>query len=95
MALIQYYGKSRAIHYADISSVYMITFCLCVYALICVCGILFIFFPILLSMNCHSDYDTIDGRIAGNRRPYPDIFQRSIKSPRVLELCLTLFVVET
>ena len=28
-----------------------------------------------LSMNCQSDYGTIDGRIAGNRRP--DIFQRS------------------
>ena len=42
----------------------------------------------------HSDYDTIDGRIAGNRRPYPDIFQRSIKSSRVHELCQTHFVLE-
>ena len=42
----------------------------------------------------HSDYDTIDGRIAGNRRPYPDIFQRSIKSTRVHVLCQTHFVVE-
>ena len=42
----------------------------------------------------HSDYDTIDGHIAGNRRPYPDIFQRSIKPPRVHELCQTHFVVK-
>ena len=42
----------------------------------------------------HSDYDTIDGRTAGNRRPYRDIFQRSIKSPSVYELCQTHFVVE-
>ena len=42
----------------------------------------------------HSDYDTIDGRIAGNRRPYHDTFKRSIKSPRVHELCQTHFVVE-
>ena len=65
----------------------------CEHALICTCGI-FIFSPILLSINCHSDYDTIDGRIAGNRDPYPDIFQSSIKSPRVHELCKTHFVVE-
>ena len=50
---------------------------------------------ILLSMNCHSNYDNIDGGIAGNRRPYPDIFQRAIKSSRVHELCQTHFVVET
>ena len=42
----------------------------------------------------HSDYDTIDGRIAGNRHPYPDIFQRSIKSPGMHELCQTHFLVE-
>ena len=48
---------------------------LCAHALICVCGT-FIFSPILLSMNCHSD-----GRSAGNRRPYPDVFQRSINLP--------------
>ena len=56
--------------------------------------VLFYIFSILLSMNCHSDYNTIDGRIAGSRRPYPDIFQRSIKSPRVHELCRTYFVVQ-
>ena len=44
-------------------------------------------FPILLSMNCHSDYNTSDSRMAGNRRPYPDIFQRSRKSLKVHELC--------
>ena len=54
----------------------------------------FIFSRILLSMNYHSDYNTIDGRIAGNRRPYLDIFQKSIKSTRVHELCQTHFVVE-
>ena len=37
----------------------------CVHALICICGI-FIFSPILLSMTRHSDYDTIEGCIAGN-----------------------------
>ena len=42
----------------------------------------------------HSDYDSINGRITGNRRPYPDIFQRSIKYPRVHELCQTHFIVE-
>ena len=52
---------------------------MCVHALICIYGI-FIFSLILLSMNCHPDYDTIDGRIAGNRHPYPDSFQSSIKS---------------
>ena len=42
-------------------------------------------------------YDTIDGRIAGNRRPYTDVFQRFINLP----VCMndakhTLkFVVET
>ena len=56
--------------------------------------VFFTFSPILLLMNCHSDYDTIDGRIAGNRRPYPDIFQFSINSPRVHDLCQTHFVVE-
>ena len=40
-----------------------------------------------MSMNCNSNYITVDGR--GNRRQYPDIFQRSIKSPRVHELCQT------
>ena len=65
----------------------------CVHALICICGI-FIFSPILLSMNCHSDYDTIEGRNAGNRHPYPDIFQSTIKFPKVHELCQTHFVVE-
>ena len=54
--------------------------------------VLFIFSPILLSMNCHSDCDTIDDRIAGNRRPYPGIFQRFIKSPRVYELCQPHFL---
>ena len=54
----------------------------------------FICSPILLSMNFHSDYNTIDGRIASNRRPYPDIFQRSMKYHRVHELCQTHFVVE-
>ena len=73
----------------------MITFYLCVYMCLYASVVLFIFSPILLSMNCHSDYDTIDDRIAGNRRPDPDIFQRSIKSPRVHELCHTHFVVET
>ena len=63
------------------------------HALICICGI-FVFSPILLSINCHSDYDTIDGRIIGNRHPYPNIFQSSIKSPRVHELCETHFFVE-
>ena len=72
----------------------MITFHLYVYMRSFAFVVLFIFSLTLLSMNCHSD-DTIDGRIAGNRRPYPDIFQRSIKSPSVLELCQTHFVVET
>ena len=54
--------------------------------------VLFIFSSILLSMNCHTDYDPIDGRIAGNRRPYPDIFQRSIKSPKTYKLYQTHYV---
>ena len=45
-------------------------------------------------MNYYSDYDTIDGRIAGNRHPYPDIFQMS-KNPRKHELCQAHFVIET
>ena len=65
----------------------------CVYAFICTCGTLYMF-PILLPMNRHSEYNTSDGRIAGNRRPYPDIIQRSIKSSRVHELCQTHFVVK-
>ena len=56
--------------------------------------VLFIFSPILLLMNCHSEYNTIGGRTSGNRRLYPDIFQRSIKSPKVHELCQTHFVVD-
>ena len=83
---------------ADTSLVYVITF-ICV----CTCAYIHLWYfsyftppplpPILLSTNCHSDYDTIDGRIAGIRRPYLDNFQRSIKSPRVQELCQTHFVV--
>ena len=72
----------------------MITFYLYVYMRLYASVVLFIFSPILLLMNCHSDYDTIDGRIAGNRRPYPDIFQRPIKSPSMHELYQTHFVVE-
>ena len=70
----------------------MITFYLCVYMRVYASLELFIFSSILLSMNCHSDYDPIDGRIAGNRRPYPDIFHRSMKSPRTYELYLTHYV---
>ena len=88
MVLIQCHGKSRAAQ--DTSLVHMITFYLCVYM-----RLHFIFFPILLSMNFHADYDTIDVSIAGNRRPCPDIFQRFIISPRVHGLCQTHFVVET
>ena len=73
----------------------MITFYLCVYMRLYASVVLFfIFSPILLSVNCHSDNDTIEGRIAGNRRSYHDIFQRFIKSSRVHELCQTHFVVE-
>ena len=61
LGLIQCYGKSRAIQCRYISCIH--------YAFICVCGTVYIF---LVSINCHSDYNTIDGRIAGNRRPYPD-----------------------
>ena len=68
---------NRERYNADTSEEYMITFLfVCVQALICIFGI-FIFSPILLSMNGHSDYDTIDGRIAGNRHPYPDFFKLS------------------
>ena len=35
----------------------------CVYAFICIC-VTFYIFPILLPMNCHSDYESIDGCIA-------------------------------
>ena len=43
----------------------------CVHAFIGICGTFYIF-PILLSPKCHSDYNTIDGRIAANRRSYPE-----------------------
>ena len=87
--------ENRGRHNADTSYVYMITFYLCVYMRLYASVVLFLIFsPILLSMNCHSDYNTIDGRIAGNRRPYSDIFQSSIKSPREHEFCQTHFVVE-
>ena len=85
---------NRGRYNADISLVYMNTFYLCVYMHLYASVVLFIFSPILLSMNYRSDYNFIDGRIAGNRRPFPDIFQRSIKSQRVHELCQTYFVVE-
>ena len=69
MGLIQCRGQYNA----DTSYVLpSICVCKCVYMFLWY----FYFFPILLSMNCHSDYNTIDGRIAGNRRPYPDIFSK-------------------
>ena len=105
MVVIQCHGESRAIQCRYIISIYdyllfmcvhaLICICMCVHALTCICSTFFIFSPILLSVNCHSDYDTIEGRIAGNGYSYHDIFQRFIKSPRVHELCQTHFVVET
>ena len=63
---------------------------------VCTCAYMHLWYfyisPIRLSMNCHSDNDTIDGRIAGNRHPYPDIFQSSIKSARAHELSQKHFV---
>ena len=60
----------------------MITFHLCVYMRLYASAVLFIFSPILLSMTCHSDYNTIDGRIAGNRHLNPVSFRVSVKSHR-------------
>ena len=51
--------------------------CLCTCAYMHMQYSFFYFSPMLLSIKCHSDYNTIDGRIAGNRCPYPDI-RRSI-----------------
>ena len=82
MVLIQCHGKSRAIQCSFIISIHDYLLFVCVHALICIFGTFFIFSLILLSMNCDLDFDTIDGRFTGNRRPYPDIFQRSIQSPR-------------
>ena len=93
LGLIQCHGKSRAIQCRYIISIYGYLLFVCIHAFIYFCGTFYIF-PILLSMNCHSDNNTIDGHIAGNRRPYPDIFQRYIKYPRVHELCQTYSVVE-
>ena len=91
MVLIQCHGKSKAMQCRYIIRLHDYYSFVCVHALV----LLFILSPILLSMNSHSDYDTIDGRIAGYRCPYPDIFQRSIKSHRVHEFCQTHLVVET
>ena len=71
-------------HMYTLASIHYYLLFVYVHVLICICGI-FIFSLLLLSMNCHSDYDTIDGRIAGNRHPYPDIFQSAIQSPRLYE----------
>ena len=82
--LIQCHGKLRTLYCRYIISIHYYLLFVCVHAVICVFGI-FIFSPILLSMNDHSDYDTIDGRIAGNRHPYPDIF---FKVPYYLPECM-------
>ena len=89
MVLTQCHGKSRAMQCRNIILIHDYLLFVCVQAFICICST-FYFSPILLSMNCHSDC-----RIAGNPRPHPGIFQRSIKSSRVQELCQTHFVVET
>ena len=93
MGLIQCHGKSRAIQCRYNISIHDYLLFVCVHAFICICGTFYIF-PDTAVDELHSDYNTIDGRIADNRRPYPDIFQRFIKSPRVHELCQTHFVVE-
>ena len=94
MVLIQCHGKSRGIQCRYIINIHDYLSFMCVHAVICNCCALYIFLDTAID-ELHSDYDTIDGRIAGNRRSYPGIFQRSIKSPIVHELCQTHFVVET
>ena len=95
MVLIQCHGKSRAIQCRYIISIHDYLSFVCEHALICTCGTFFYIFPDTAVDELSTDYDIIDGRIAGNRRSYPDIFQRSINSPRMHELCQTHIVVET
>ena len=71
LGLILCHGKSRVTQCRYITSIhdYHLFVCVCIYGS-------FYIFPILLSMNCHSDYNTIDGRIARNRRPYHRYFSK-------------------
>ena len=45
----------------------------------------FLYFPDTAVDELHLHYNTIDGCIAGSRRPYPDNFQRSITVPQLAE----------
>ena len=62
-----------------------------VHAFTCFYGTFYIF-PDTAVDELLSDYNTIDDHIAGNQRPYPDIFQRSIISPRMHELYHTHYM---
>ena len=95
MVLIQCHGKSRAIQCRYIICIHGYLLFMCVYMRFYAWGTFFIISPILPSMKYHLDYDTSDGRVAGNRCPYPVIFQRSIKCLRKHELCQTHLVVYT
>ena len=67
---------NRGRYNANTSLVDMNFFSMCANMRLYACVILFIFPSILLLMNCHSDYDSIDSRVAGNRRPYFNIFRK-------------------